>query len=211
MLGKSIGKNSFILGAFALATAAVLAFTFLVTKEKIIEAEKRAAQRALAEIISPDRHDNDLLESTWAIPTEQLQELGLKSPSEIHIATHKNSPVAVVIPAIAPDGYSGDIKLITGINLDGSIAGVRVLTHKETPGLGDKVDLNKDDWVLSFDGLSQTNPSAENWKVKKDGGKFDQFTGATITPRAVVRRVKLSLEYFAKHRDDIIGAQHEPN
>lgn len=209
MLGQSIGKNSFILGLFALVTAALLALTFLVTKDKIAEAERKAAQQALAEIISPDRHDNDLLETTWAIPVSHKSQLGLKEDAVIHIATLNSQPVAMVVPAVAPDGYSGDIKIITGINLDGSIAGVRVLAHKETPGLGDKIDLNKNDWILRFNGLSLANPSPENWQVKKDGGTFDQFTGATITPRAVVRRVKLSLEYFSKHRQEILGEHNE--
>lgn len=207
MLAQSVGKNSFILAAFAIVTAALLAFTFLGTKDKIAESERRAAQKALIEIISLDRHNNDMLEDTWEIPQALLEELGLKDAANIHIARQDGQAVAVVIPSLAPDGYSGDIKLITGINLDGSIAGVRVLAHKETPGLGDKVDLNKDDWVLSFNGTSLKQPTIEQWKVKKDGGEFDQFTGATITPRAVVNRVKQTLEFYAKHQNDILGVE----
>ncbi len=205
MLGQSISKNSFILGTFALVTAGILAATFLITKDKIAAAEKRAAQKALSEIVHPDRHNNDMLEDTWQIPEQHLSALGLETITAVHIATQNAKPVSVVIPSTAPDGYSGDIKLIVGINIDGSIAGVRVLSHKETPGLGDKIDTNKNDWILGFNGTSLNNPDTLHWKVKKDGGQFDQFTGATITPRAVVKRVKQTLEYFDKHQNDILG------
>ncbi len=209
MLGQSISKNSLILGAFALITAGILATTFLATKDKIVAEEKRAAQKALTEIVPRSRHDNDMLEDVWPIPASHLAELGLASPANIHIAKQDDVAVAVVIPSVAPDGYSGAIKLIVGINVDGSVAGVRALAHKETPGLGDKVDLNKDDWVLSFKGTHLGDPSEADWKVKKDGGHFDQFTGATITPRAVVKRVKHTLEYFRQHHAEILGDQHE--
>ncbi len=197
MLGKSISLNSLVLGAFAMFTAAVLAITFINTKDKIAEEERRAAQKALLEIIPQERHDNDLLSDTWSIPPRLLKELGIKeSAANIHIAKSRGKPVAVIIPATAPDGYSGDIKLIIGINLDGKIAGVRALAHRETPGLGDKVDIKKSGWILSFNQKSLDKPTEEKWKVKKDGGQFDQFTGATITPRAVVNRVKQTLEFF---------------
>ncbi len=209
MLGKSISKNSLILGTFAIITAGVLAVTFLATRDRIAAAEKRAAQKALTEIIPQNRHDNDMLEDVWVIPQSQLSQLGLTADSSIHIARQSEQNIAVVIPSIAPDGYSGDIKLITGINIDGSVAGVRVLSHKETPGLGDKVDLNKHTWILGFNDTSLSTPEIDDWKVKKDGGHFDQFTGATITPRAVVKRVKQTLEYFNAHKAEILGNTDE--
>lgn len=204
MLGKSISKNSFILGFFAVITAGILAATFLSTKDKIAEEERRAAQKALLEIVPRDQHDNDMLNSTWAIPEKDWPTLGLSEASFVHIATMNNEPVAVILPSTAPDGYSGAIKLIIGIKMDGSIAGVRALVHKETPGLGDKVDVKKHDWILSFNGKSLREPTLENWAVKKDGGEFDQFTGATITPRAVVQRVKKTLQYFEENKHNII-------
>ncbi len=204
MLGKSISKNSFILGLFAIITAGILAATFLSTKDKIAQAEKRAAQKALLEIVPRNAHDNDMLATTWEIPENDLATLGLSEASVAHIATLNNAPVAVILPSTAPDGYSGAIKLIIGINMDGSIAGVRTLAHKETPGLGDKVDINKNDWILSFNGTSLQKPTLENWAVKKDGGEFDQFTGATITPRAVVQRVKRTLQYFEENKHKIV-------
>lgn len=204
MLGKSIGINSLILGAFAVLTAGILAMTFINTKDKIAEEERRAAQKALLEIIPSNRHDNDLLSETWEIPSAQLLELGLKESSKIHIAKQNGKTVAVIIPSIAPDGYSGEIKLIIGVNIDGSVAGVRALAHRETPGLGDKVDIKKSTWILDFDGKSLQNHETSKWKVKKDGGIFDQFTGATITPRAVINRVKQTLTFFESHKGSIL-------
>lgn len=200
MLGKSITKNSVILGGFALVTAAILAFTFQATAEKIALQEKRAAEKALLQIVPRERHDNDMLADVISFSEEQSASLGLKTPADIHLAKLDGKLVAAIIPAIAPDGYSGDIKIIVGVNVDGTVAGVRVLAHKETPGLGDKVDLNKSDWVLGFNDKSLKSPAATKWKVKKDGGEFDQFTGATITPRAVVKRVKHVLDFFEANK-----------
>ncbi len=200
MLGKSISKNSLILGIFAIVTASILATTEGVTREKIAAAERKAAQKALSEIIPPEMHDNDLLSDTMQLTDNDRHVLNLTENEAIHLAKYKGQLKAIIVPSIAPDGYSGKIKLIIGIMIDGSIAGVRALSHKETPGLGDKIDLNKNDWILSFNDKSLTNPIVENWKVKKDGGEFDQFTGATITPRAVVNQVKKTLELFSESK-----------
>lgn len=195
MLGSSISKNSLLLGLFALVAAGGLALTNEGTKDRIQKAERAAQQKALFEIVPLTRHNNDLLSDTLTVPGESWANLGLKNGGEIHIARQHGEVVAVIIPAVAPDGYSGDIRMIVGINRDGSIAGVRVLTHNETPGLGDKIDLKKSQWILGFDGKSLQAPTADHWAVKKDGGEFDQFTGATITPRALVNQVRRVLEF----------------
>ena len=205
MLGKSITKNSMTLGLFAICTAGILAATFNATIEKIMQSERKAAQKALLEIVPAVRIDNDMLEDVWEIPKGQYDELNLKDETKIHIARKNGRPIAVIIPATAPDGYSGEIKIIVGVNADGTVAGVRALSHKETPGLGDKIDLNKDTWILGFNGKSLSDPTSNDWKVKKDGGYFDQFTGATITPRAVVTQVKNTLEYFQRNKDIIFS------
>jgi len=196
LLGKSISSNSLLLGAFALVTAGILAGTKAGTEDRIAAAERMAAQKALLEIVPLERHNNDLLLDTLSIGEEHWAGLGLKLGGDINIARQDGKAVAAIIPAVAPDGYSGEIKLIIGVNADGSIAGVRTLAHNETPGLGDKVDLKKSDWILGFNGHSLSKPNPEGWAVKKDGGEFDQFTGATITPRAVVHQVKRALEFF---------------
>lgn len=204
MLGKAISKNSIALGLFAIATTAMIASTFLTTKDRIAEQERIAQAKALLEVISLERHNNSMLDDSLAIGPEP--ELGLKIEQKIFIARKDGELVGFIFPVVAPDGYSGDVKLIVGVNVDGSVAGVRALSHNETPGLGDKVDLKKSDWILSFYGKSLGNPVAELWKVKKDKGIFDQFTGATITPRAVTNAVYKALNYYAVHKTEILAA-----
>lgn len=207
MLGKSISRNSITLSIFALVTAGILAVIFTATNERIALQEKIAAEKALLEIIPRVRHDNDMLASTWDIPIALAHALSLAERASIHIATSNNRPIAAIIPSVAPDGYSGAIKMLVGINIDGTIAGVRVVHHKETPGLGDKVDLAKSSWILGFNDRSLTAPEKAGWKVKKDGGEFDQFTGATITPRAVVQQVQKTLLFFEQHKQEIFNEE----
>jgi electron transport complex protein RnfG len=151
----------------------------------------------LLEIIPANQHSNDMLLDTVSIPRQYWNTLGLNNGGELNIAREDEKILAIIVPGIAADGYSGDIKLITGIYMDGTVAGVRVLSHSETPGLGDKIELRKSSWINSFKGTSLNDPKPARWSVKKDGGDFDQFTGATITPRAVVTHVKRALDYFA--------------
>ena len=205
MIFKSMGKNSLLLAVFALITAVILASTDRLTEDRIAESERLAAQKALFEIIPLERHNNDLLLDTQPIPEQYWQPLGLSSGGDIHIARLDGQPVAAIIPSITPEGYSGDIAMIVGVNFDGSIAGVRVVEHKETPGLGDKVDLRKSDWILSFNGKSLSNPKPSAWNVKKDKGDFDQFTGATITPRAVIHQIAKTLEYFSQDKERLLN------
>ena len=202
MLGKAVSKNSLILGAFAVITTAIIAATYLATKDQIAEQERIARAKALLEIVPLERHDNQMLDDT--VEVADLDLLGFAAPATAFVARKNNEIVAFILPVTAPDGYSGDIKMIVGINADGSVAGVRVLAHAETPGLGDKVELQKSDWILGFSGKSLTNPLPASWSVKRDKGEFDQFTGATITPRAVTKAVARALQYFAGQRDELM-------
>jgi electron transport complex protein RnfG len=205
MIIKSMGFNSIVLALFALVTSLILATTNELTYERIEQSEREAAQRALLEIIPLERHDNDMLMDVQPVPEQYWATLGLKKGGSIHIARDQGQPVAAIIPAVTPDGYSGAISMIIGINFNGSIAGVRVVEHRETPGLGDKVDLKKSDWILSFNGKSLVNPQADGWKVKKEGGEYDAFTGATITPRAVINQVLKTLQYFEDDRERLLA------
>jgi len=205
MLGQSISKNSFILAAFAVITAGALALTNLGTQDRIAAAERAAQQRALFEIIPLQDHDNDLLNDTIPVPDSAWEPLGASSESKIYRARKQGDITALIVPATAHDGYSGDISMIVGVKRDGSIAGVRVLLHKETPGLGDKIELKKHQWILNFDGKTLSVPVIEEWKVKKDGGIFDQFAGATITPRAVVGQVKRVLEFVTANQQSLFS------
>lgn len=206
MLGSSISKNSLLLAAFALVAAGGLALTNEGTKERIQKAERAAQQKALFEIIPSSRHDNDLLTDTLLVPEANWLDLGLKNGGEIYVARKDGELVAVIVPAVAPDGYSGDIRMIVGVNRNGSVAGVRVLTHNETPGLGDKIELKKSPWILGFEGKSLQSPAPEQWAVKKDGGDFDQFSGATITPRALVNQVKRVLVFVETNQDYLFNS-----
>ncbi|MGB0473682.1 MAG: electron transport complex subunit RsxG [Porticoccaceae bacterium] len=205
MIFQSMGKNSLLLAVFAFITAVILASTDRLTEDRIAESERLAAQKALFEIIPVERHNNDLLMDIQPIPEKYWSTLGLESGGDIHIARLDGEPVAAIIPSITPEGYSGDIAMIVGVNFDGSIAGVRVVEHRETPGLGDKVDLRKSDWILSFNGKSLSNPKPDAWNVKKEKGDFDQFTGATITPRAVIHQIAKTLEYFSQDKERLLN------
>jgi electron transport complex protein RnfG len=194
VLGQSITRNGLILAAFAVATAVLIAGTYLQTRERIAAEQRAAEERALLEIVPRDAHDNSLLDDTLPAPVGD-DKLKLAEPRPIYRARREGRVETVLVPARAPDGYSGAIDLVVGVERDGTVAGVRVLEHRETPGLGDKVDRRKSDWIEDFAGRSLDDPAPAQWKVRKDKGVFDQFTGATITPRAVVAATRRALEY----------------
>lgn len=193
-----------LLAAFAVIGVAIVALTWERTASQIRENERHVLTSTLHEIVPPDAHDNDLLEDVIAVRQPEL--LGSDDPVSVYRAFNDGEPVAALFTSVAPDGYNGDIQLLVGIWADGRVAGVRVLSHKETPGLGDYIEIERSDWITKFKGRSLENPPQEKWTVKKHGGVFDQFTGATITPRAVVRAVRNTLIYFERHRDEIFGS-----
>lgn len=211
MLGQSITKNGLLLGLFAVVTTGVIAGTYLSTRGLVADNIRAAEERALLEIIPRQRHTNSMLDDTLSLNDEAL--LGLRAPRNAYRARQDGQVIAVILPATARDGYTGDIDMIVGVNRDGSVAGLRVLSHRETPGLGDQIDYKKSQWVDSFIGRSLGDPAVKQWAVKKDGGVFDQFTGATITPRAVTAAVRRSLEYYKQHRQLLLdeGAKEKGN
>ena len=176
------------------------------TIERSQQAEKLAL---LSQVLPPALYDSDLLASQRAVPPDEL--LGTRQPSAMWIARRGDSITAVVLEAIAPDGYSGDIALLIGIDMDGKVTGVRVTAHRETPGLGDYIDRTKSPWIEQFVGKSRMEPEPKHWKVAKDGGRFDARAGATITPRAVVKAVGTALDYFARNRAALLTEKPAPN
>ncbi|MGB5305009.1 MAG: electron transport complex subunit RsxG [Gammaproteobacteria bacterium] len=196
-----------ILLLFAIIGTALVAWTFDSTRERISANERATMLRKLHQLIPPERHDNSLIEDTVQVRDETL--LGTPDPVTVYRARLGGKPVALVIAPLAPDGYSGSIKLLVGINHDGSLTGVRVVTHRETPGLGDAIDETRSDWIHIFDGRSLEDPAIDKWEVKKDGGVFDQLTGATITPRAVVRAVRQALLYYRRHREKLFAVAEQ--
>ena len=181
---------AFILGAFAVGGVGLVAITHELTDERIAANEREAMLSKVAAIIPTERMDNDPLRDLIEVSDPDL--LGSES-TRVYRIRGGGEPVALVLNPIVPDGYAGPIKLLVSVLADGTIGGVRVLAHRETPGLGDKIETAKSGWVLAFDGKSLGNPPGEQWKVKRDGGIFDQFTGATITPRAIVNTVRNTL------------------
>lgn len=188
---------------FAIIGSGIVALTFDNTYEKIKRNEQLVLLRKLNTILAPGEYDNDLLDDQIELDNDVL--LGTSEPSKAYLAYKNNKPVAIVLSPIAPNGYSGPIHILVGIYYDGSIAGVRVVKHRETPGLGDAVESQRSDWILGFSGKSLDDPVTKKWKVKRDGGDFDQFTGATITPRAVVKAVHSALIYFQEHRKQLFN------
>ncbi|MBD3657441.1 MULTISPECIES: electron transport complex subunit RsxG [Marinobacter] len=207
-LGQSIRRSAIGLGLFAIITGGTIAVTQVMTAERIEQQAARAEARALFEIIPQSAHNNDLLSDTVTLPADPR--LGSQQPVTGWVARLDGEPVGIILPVTAPDGYSGNIRLLVGIDPEGTVLGVRVTSHRETPGLGDKVELKKSDWVLDFTGRSLTNPEPKRWNVAKNGGVFDQFTGATITPRAVVKAVQHALVYVRQHRSDLRHAFRNP-
>lgn len=192
---RSAFRGALGLGLFAILTAGLIAVTKVGTKERIENEIAQARAAALYQIVPAELRDNDLLADSFTITANEFD--GVKTVS---LAKLNGQTQALVLPWTAPNGYTGAIDLLVAITSAGEILGVRVVSHQETPGLGDKIERKKSDWILGFSGKSLTEPSAELWAVRKDGGEFDQLTGATITPRAVVAAVYDSLHFFEKHQ-----------
>lgn len=202
MNNRYILISGIILGLFAVVGTGIVGITHSVTKETIQANEELALQRQLNQILPEDQYDNKLVNSTLTLQADNR--LGQSEASIVYIAKQQDSISAMIFNVIAPKGYSGEIKMLVGVNMDASLAGVRIVSHKETPGLGDAIETSRSNWVLNFNGKSLQQPQERNWKVRRDGGDFDQFTGATITPRAVVQAVHLCLVYFDRHKLELI-------
>ncbi len=198
---KQALRSAGVLAAFAVVGSALLASANWLTRDRIAENERQSMIRQLEEILPPDSYDNALLQDTRSL--EMPAAISPPGADTIYIARRHGHPVAAILPVTAPNGYSGAIDMLVGVQRDGRIVAVRITKHRETPGLGDGIDRSRSDWVTQFDNRSLNNP--ENWAVRKDGGSFDQLTGATITPRAVVKAVHGALTYFKTHQQDIFG------
>ena len=202
-LFKNALRTAAIMLAFAFIGTLLLASVFDVTRAPIEASEKAARLSLFKEILPAENYDNDLLASQVTIAPNAL--LGNRLPSIANVAKKQQQTAGVILEAIAHDGYSGDIKLLIAIRADGSISGVRVLAHKETPGLGDYIDIAHGNWIKLFDNESLEKTAAEKWQVKKDGGQYDYMVGATITPRAVVKAVKQALQFYQQNKQTLFA------
>ncbi len=202
MLAKHMLQTGLALGLFAVVGTGIVAYTFDHARVLIAQNERAALLEKLHALVPSAQYNNDLLRDT--IEVSSRAGLGTDKPVTVYRARQNGRPVAAVFtPVVAPDGYSGPIKLLIAVRYDGTLAGVRVTAHRETPGLGDPIEETRSDWILNFTDRSLSNPQPDKWKVKRNGGMFDQFTGATITPRAVVKAVYNCLSYFAANKKQI--------
>ncbi len=198
---KKMLKSATLLTVFVIIGIIFLLITKLITNPAIEKAKVEEMKIAFNQVLSSNEYDNSPFEDQKIIT--DIQAFKTPQPIVIYRARKNKQPVALIIETIAPDGYSGNIKIMVAIKNDNRVSGVRILEHKETPGLGDKIEIRKDDWVTKFNGMSVRDDNLAKWRVKKDGGQFDQFTGATITPRAVVKAVKNTILYVTEHKKEL--------
>lgn len=202
MTAKSANRNAAaLLALVATLCAAIVAVTYQLTADRITANQRQYLAESLKPALAGIEYDNDLSSSVQAISAPG--ELPGRGEATLYLATHSGAPAAWLFVVEALDGYSGPIRLLIGIAPHGGITAVRVLEHRETPGLGDGIDIARSRWIEQFSGRSLTNPDPPGWNIRRDGGEFDQFTGASVTPRAVVRAVSQTLAFFAAHRETL--------
>jgi electron transport complex protein RnfG len=202
----SAWSSGIVLAVVAAICTALVAITHRVTAPRIADNEKAYLEQSLRPALAGVFYDNDLSESTLVLPPPH----GLpgKEPAIIYRLYSEDRPVAAVFVVSARGGYSGPIKLLVALEYSGTLTGVQVLEHNETPGLGDLIEPSRSDWLKQFENASLEDPPRDQWTIRRDGGSFDQLTGASITPRAVVRAVKETLLYYESNRDSVFEKDH---
>lgn len=203
---STLSKNGGMLAAFAIITTALIALTFSGTEERIAFQQQKRLLAVLNEVVPEHYHTNTLFGDCTAVSSPLL---GNRDPHLIYRARIDGEPSALALETTAPDGYSGNIELVVGVDTALTVLGVRVVDHKETPGLGDKIELAVSDWILSFNHKQFNAEKLSRWQVKKDGGDFDAFTGATITPRAVVEAVKNTLLFVQQNQSQLFSLPND--
>ena len=201
-------RTAAILFVFVILFTGLLSAAYLWTKPAIEASAAEEKMKLVDEVLPRAEYDNALLNDTLTLPP--TPQLGLDEPSTLYRARLGGKPVALVFEAVAPDGYAGKVRLLVALRADGTVAGVRVTQHKETPGLGDYVEVKKDrnkarPWITQFTGMSLAQVVDNEWKVKKDGGRIDYYAGATVTPRAVSRAVLKAVKWATANRDQIFA------
>ncbi|MBK5142399.1 electron transport complex subunit RsxG [Budviciaceae bacterium BWR-B9] len=202
---STMRRHGLTLALYAALATGITSGVYLLTKSTI---EKQAIQQQKAlfdQVIPSTVYDNALQNECYVVTDKSL---GTDSAHRLFIARKGYAPVAAVIETTAPDGYSGAIQLMVAADFNGNVLGVRTLEHHETPGLGDKIELRISDWITHFAGKQVDGEQDKQWLVRKDGGMFDQFTGATITPRAVVKAVKQTTLYIQQHHQQFESLPH---
>jgi electron transport complex protein RnfG len=199
-------RTASILLVFTLAFTALMAEVYQLTKPVLEATALDAKRRTIAEVLPNDIFDNDLLADAITLPANPA--LGLAEPTQLYRARKDGQPAALVFETAATDGYSGEIRLILAVKADGRFAAVRVTMHKETPGLGDYIELKKDKnkarpWITQFQGMSLAEVTDKEWKVKKDGGRIEYYAGATVTPRAVAKAIFKAVKWAEANQNQL--------
>lgn len=196
-------RNGITLGLCVLAAIIALTLGHWLTRDRIEKARQQWLMQGLFEVLPAGPYDaSPLAGIKWITAPE----LGSSEAMPLYRVYRDNEPLAAALSIVAPDGYNGDIRMLMGVGIDGHITGVRVLEHHETPGLGDDVEYPRSNWITRFNGLSLQGTSASDWTVRKQGGRFDAFTGATITPRAVINAIHRALGWFARNHEDLFDS-----
>lgn len=198
---RQIIYTAIVLLLFTVTGTTLVALTYDNTRERIAANERATLLRKLNQLVPAGSYDNALVDDRITVTDPAAA--GKDKTVTVYRARRGDAAVALVMSAVAPDGYSGNIRLLVGVQADDTLSGVRVVAHRETPGLGDAIDEQRSDWVYGFDGKSLGNPPVDKWAVRKDGGHFDQLTGATITPRAIVKAVRRTLLYYRANRETL--------
>jgi electron transport complex protein RnfG len=194
-------RTLLLVGIVAAAAAFMVSASYEFSKERIAANERARLIASLNSVLDPSLRSHDLGTVRLNVVDEEL--LGDDGPVDVFVAMEAGTPAAVVFASVAPHGYNASIRMLVGVSPSGALTGVRVVSHRETPGLGDEIDAAKSDWILQFDRLTLAMPPRPMWAVNKDDGYFDTITGATVTSRAVVQGVKNTLLYFEQRRDEL--------
>jgi electron transport complex protein RnfG len=205
----TILQSGLILAAVAAICTTLVALTFGLTKDRIAANEQAYLEQSLAPVLDGNTFDNDL--SASALTVRAPHDLPGRENAVIYRARAGNTPIVALFVVTAPDGFTGPIRLLIGIDVDGVVTGVRALEHKETPGIGDQIDESRSDWIFQFSGTSLDAPERTAWTIRRDGGEFDQMTGASVTSRAVVNAVNQTLLYFEANREMVFSAPADAN
>lgn len=194
-------RTLLLVGIVAAAAAFMVSASHEFSKERIAANERARLIASLNSVLDPSLRSHDL--STVRLNVTDQALLGDDEPVDVFVAMDASTPAAVVFASVAPHGYNASIRLLIGVSPSGTVTGVRAVSHRETPGLGDAIDASKSRWIFQFDGLTLTEPPLPMWAVDKDDGQFDTITGATVTSRAVVQGVRNTLSYFEQHREEL--------
>jgi electron transport complex protein RnfG len=200
--GSALG-TLLVVGIVAAAAAALVSVSYEFSRERIAANERARLVAALNRVLAPDLRDRDLVTARLEVTDRAL--LGSDEPVDVFVMSENGEIAAIVFATVAPQGYNAPIQLLVGVSPGGVVTGVRAVAHRETPGLGDRIEIARSRWIETFDGLSLDMPPRELWAMAKDDGAFDALTGATVTSRAVVNAVRDTLLYFAQHRDEIFA------